>query len=387
MSRANNEAEAGRPTVEQEMSAFKGFSTKDGDTITPETPEDLNPVAGKNMSAAEIEAAKTNDATAKTVAKTAEAAKEPVLLTDTEKDNVLVALDKALGREATPAEEAKALSDAQNTKNGSGKTKAEQKSSDRYRAMQRRERDAIRRADAAEKDRTDLAARIAALEKAPLTDKDGSGKDDAGEAPDPKKFEFGELDANYIRALARFETRQEMKAAEKNKQTETLTAAQKVAKEKFEAVKAEFEDKGSDLHDDFAEVVMDGARDKAWPLSDQLGAGLLESEFGPQIAYELASDPKEAKRVFGLSEARQLAWLGRKEAELEASAGSGAKDDKEDKDGKAEADPKPAPKVAQVSRAPAPIQRARGQGSASAVPGDTSDFAAFEAAAMGRSRK
>ncbi len=138
MSRANNEAETGRPTVEQEMAAFKGFSTNDGDTITPEKPEDLNPVTGKNMSAAEIEAAKGKEvATTKTVAKPAE--KEPPKLSDEEKDKVIQELDKKLGREATDEEVAKAVADAANTKNGSGKTKAEQKSSDRYRAMQRRD--------------------------------------------------------------------------------------------------------------------------------------------------------------------------------------------------------------------------------------------------------
>jgi hypothetical protein len=385
MSRANNEAETGRPTVEQEMAAFKGFSTNDGDTITPEKPEDLNPVTGKNMTAAEIEAAKgkEKDAAATTVAKPAE--KAAPTLSDAEKDKVIQDLDKKLGREATDDEVTKALADAANTKAGSGKSKADQKSSDRYRAMQRREREAIRESTA-------LKARVAALEagatKAPLTDKDKPDKDTAEAAPDPTKFEFGELDANYIRALARFETRQELAASKAKEQSVTLTAEQKAAKEKFDADVATFEDKGSDLHDDFTEVVIEGARDKAWPLGDQLGAALLESDFGPQIAYALATDVKEAKRISELSDRRQLAWLGRKEAELEASAGSGANGGDEGKGAAAEAKEVPNPKVAaNVSRAPAPVQRARGQGSPSAVPGDTHDFAAFEAAAMSKPKR
>ena len=378
MSRAANEAEVGRPTIEQEMAVFKGFSTENGETITKDKPEDLNPVAGKNQTAAEIAAAAAKASEKAPAAKT-EPAKEPAKLTDAEHDKVITELDAKLGREATEAEVTKALADATNTKNGSGKTKAEQKSSDRYRTMQR-ERNEARRAAAT------LETRLAALEAgkvAPVAD----AKAAVDAAPDPKKFEYGELDAGYIRALARYEAKQEIAAEKEAGKTVALTEQQKAAKLAFDTARDAFEDAGSELYDDFSEVVIEGARSKEWPLSDALGSALLDSEFGPQIAYELASDPKEAKRIFGLSATRQVTWLGRKEAELE-SAGSGAKGEGKEKGAKAAAEAKPEPKAAaQVSKAPTPIQRARGQGSASAVPGDTQDFAAFEAAAMARTTR
>ena len=379
MSRASNEAEVGRPTVEQEMAVFKGFSTENGETITKDKPEDLNPVAGKNQTAAEIAAAaKTGD---KAPAAKTEAAKEPAKLTDAEHDKVITELDAKLGREATEAEVTKALADATNTKNGSGKTKAEQKSSDRYRAMQRERNEARRQAAA-------LETRLAALEATKNTPATDPAKQAVTEgAPDPKKFEYGELDAGYIRALARWEAKQEIAAEKEAGKTVALTEQQKAAKLAFDTARDAFEDAGSELYDDFSEVVIEGARSKEWPLSDALGSALLDSEFGPQIAYELASDTKEAKRIFGLSATRQVTWLGRKEAELE-SAGSGAKGEGKEKGAKAAAEAKPEPKAAaQVSKAPTPIQRARGQGSASAVPGDTQDFAAFEAAAMARTTR
>lgn len=378
MTRAANEAEVGRPTLEQEMSTFKGFSTNNGETITADKPEDLNPVAGKNQTVAE---------TAALAAKAGEkapdkaAGKTPATLTDAEHDKVITDLDKSLGREATEAEIAKALADATNTKNGSGKSKAEQKSSDRYKTMQR-ERNEARRTAAA------LEARLAALEAgkpAPAAAAD-KAKPAADEAPDPKKFEYGELDANYIRALARYEAKLEIAAEKEASKTEALTDKQKADKLAFDTARDAFEDAGTELYDDFAEVVIEGARAKAWPLSDALGGALLTSDFGPQIAYELASDVKEAKRIADMPPTRQIAWLGRKEAELE-SAGSGAKDEGKTEVPKAAAKEKTPDKApAQVSKAPTPVQRARGQGSASTVPGDTNDFAAFEAAAMARKR-
>ena len=383
MSRANNEAEVARPTVEQEMSVFKGFSTQNGETITPENKEDLNPVTGKNMSAAEIEAAKEKAAAPAKAKETPTA--DTKQLTDAEHDKVIKDLDTKLGREATEAEVTKALADATNSKNGSGAKPRDVKSASRYRRMERERNAAIERANSVE-------ARLAALEvgkAAPLTDKGGAVKDNNADGePDPKKFEFGELDSNYTRALARYAAKQELADAAKNQQKASLSAEEKANKEKFDAAKAEFEDKGADLHDDFYEVVIEGARDKAWPLSDTLGASLLTSEFGPQIAYWLASPEnlEEAKKVAKMPDLRQIAWLGRKEAELE-SAGSGANGSKTASDAEAAAKAEAAKKAAaKVSKAPTPIQRARGQGSASAVPGDTNDFAAFEAAAMGRTR-
>ena len=150
MARSHNEAEVARPTVEQEMAAFKGFSSKDGDTITNDNPEDLNPVAGKNMSAAEIEVAKTKVETpAKTPEKTqAAAAGAAKTLSKNEEDKVINDLDAKLGREATEDEVTKALADATNAKNGSGAKPRDAKSAARYRRMERERNEARDRARA-----------------------------------------------------------------------------------------------------------------------------------------------------------------------------------------------------------------------------------------------
>lgn len=384
MPRSDSDAVASRPTVEQEMAAFKGFSTENGETITDPSKEDLNPVAGKNMTAEEI--SKAAEKAGESKEKTPAAAKTPDKLTDEESEKVISDLDTKLGREATEEEIADALKAATTKKAGGAEEKPKKTVQDRINKAIKGQRAAERRVAALEAENATLKAGT----KAPLTDdKKPANNAPADGAPDPKKFEYGELDSNYIRALARYEAKQEIADAAKNQQTEKLTAQQQDAKEKFEAAKAEFEDSGNELYEDFDEVVMQGARDKAWPLSDTLGAVLMTSEYGPKIAYALASDPKEAKRVFDLAPMRQVAWLGRREAALEAeSAGSGASGDDKGKDAAAAAKAKSDAKAAaNVSKAPAPVTRVRGQGSASTVPGDTNDFAAFEAAAMNRSKK
>ena len=364
-----------RPTIEQEMATFKGFAVNDGETITDPAKEDLNPVKGKNTTDKEVAALAAN------ATKTPTTKIEPVKLTDKEVEDAVAALDTELGHEATEEEIATRVQALTEEKN---KTAAKPKKS-----VQDRINKATRERYKAERERDELKARIAALEagKTPLTEKKPGDKADDDAAPDPTKFDYGALDAKYIRALARYEAKLELKEQAKNQQTEKLTAEQQKAFDKFQAQKSVFEEKGAELLDDFEEVVMQGARDKAWPLSDALGALLFESEFGPDIAYELASNPTLAKEVFGKSAGAQAVWLGKQEAKRE-SAGSGAKPKTAEELAAAEAAKTKTPAGdGKVTKAPTPIQRARGQGSNTSVPGDTNDFAAFEAAAMGRTRK
>lgn len=368
-----------RPTVEEEMAKFSGFSQKDGVAITEENPEDLNPVAGKNTTEAEDKALADKAAAEKTAKgeKTEKVAVAPTKLSDEESNKIIEALDAKLGREANEDEIAKALKEATDEKNKPAGAKEAPKKS-----VQDRINKAIKGQRTAQRERDVAIARAEKAEaalagKAPLTDTDKSAKAaDADKEPDPKDFEYGELDVKFIRALARFEARQETAAAAKVQEKTRLTAAEQKAADDFAEVKGAFEDAGSELYDDFTEVVIQGAADKVWPLSATLGGLLLDSEHGPQIAYELASDPKEAKRIFGLSEARQAAWFGLKEDKL--IAGSGATDDDKKAKGSEELDTK---KVAdtKVSKAPAPVTRARGNGSAASEDGSTNDFASFEA--------
>jgi hypothetical protein len=370
-----------QPTVAEEMAKFSGFAVKDGETVTKPDDENLNPTLDGAAAATKVAPA------AKTDAKAPAAKVEK--LTDDESNAAIEALDKKLGREANEDEIAAALADAQAAKNpaNAGKPKAtvQDRINKSIRAQRAAERDrdaAIRRAEVAE-----ALLKNGAPAKAPLTTGKEAAKDGAktGE-PDPKDFEFGELDSRYIRALSRYDAEQALVAHEAKKTTTQQTAAQREAAEKFQELKAVFEDAGNEKYPDFEEVVMEGARNKAWALSDDLGALLFESEHGSDIAYMLASDTKLAQKVYAMPVLKQAAWLGKEEAKLSAGSGAKAKTDDAETDPEGKAKPAAAAS-AKVSKAPAPINRARGQGSASQTSGDTSDFAAFEAAAMGYDKK
>lgn len=224
-------------------------------------------------------------------------------------------------------------------------------------------RGAEREADS-HKTRADRAeAELAALKsgKAPLTTQADTATGGEG-APDPSKFDFGELDPKYIAALARYETGQALKAQraedDKKRQTDAAAVKQQEIGQKMDAmVKA-----GVKIHDDYDTVVMQGAREGKWELSPHLGELLLDSEFGHEIAYDLAKNPTEAARVAKLSAAEQAKFLGRQEAKFEAAKSSQGK----------------TPKAPQ---APPPPKTPRGgTGASNKVTADTSDFAALERA-------
>lgn len=220
-----------------------------------------------------------------------------------------------------------------------------------------------RRADT-EKSRADRAeAELAALKggKAPLTGAQSDAKSGAA-PPDPSQFDYGELDPKYIAALARHETAQAL-AAKDAKDEESRQAAAADAKRQEVAGKTDALVKaGVALHDDFDEVVMQGAQEGRWELTPTLGELLLDSEFGPHIAYELASNPAESNRVAKLSPAQQAAWLGRQEAKFEAAKPSQARQ---------------APKTPQAQTPP---KLPKGGAGSNKVGADSQDFAAVEAA-------
>jgi hypothetical protein len=396
-----NEAAQERPTPEQEMAKFTGEAIKDGEKISPEKPEDLNPVAGKNTTPeedkaiADAAAAKAGEKPAAKVGDKAAAAAKAEKLTDEESEAAITALDEKLGREATAQEIADALKAAlaEKTKAAAPAEKKKETVQDRInkavrkqRESERREAAAVARAERAEAALASGGKVTQDSGKAPLTGDTKKASVDMTGAPDPKDFEYGTMDDGYIRALTLWAAKQAIADQAKNQKETQLTAAQQEAEEKFKEQKAAFEEAGSEKFPDFEETVMGDTYDKetnpsGWPLSATLGALLLESEVGPDIAYMLAGDKKLAKEVFGKTATQQAAWFGRQEAKI--SAGTGATET-DDKAGKSE--DTPASSARKVSKAPTPVQRASGQGSTGSVTGNTQDFAAFEAAAMGRSR-
>lgn len=236
-----------------------------------------------------------------------------------------------------------------------------------------RQRAAERASEVAEARATALEARLAALEKG-LTPQT-TARNPANESPNPATFTYGELDPKYIAALARHETK--LAIAESNaaqieaQQTSKQTAAQAQAQKHYSERLADISAKGAAKYgDDFEDVVMQGIQRNEWPLSQTLAELLLESDFAPDIAFELASDVELAKKVFLMTPSKQAAWFGRKEAKFE--------DEAPEPEGEAPEKPARAAPARTLSKAPAPLAY-KGKGAAPQSAGAPSSFSDFEA--------
>lgn len=250
--------------------------------------------------------------------------------------------------------------------------------SQRHKSAQARIDRAVGRQREAERERDALRSRLDAIEarlngnghaQQPQQQQRQAPTDGA---PDVTKYEYGELDARYIRDLARYEARQEFQAQQENVKRQDTSAAQERANAEWRAKADEFRDSGIDKYDDFEELVLDNSL----PLTQTLAELFFDSKHGVDIAYEYAQDPQEAKRISAMSPARQAAWFGRKEAEYSSES--------PDADDDAQAHEQ-APRSRKTTQAPPPPKsRTRGSGGQQEASGATTDFAQFERMASKR---
>lgn len=177
----------------------------------------------------------------------------------------------------------------------------------------------------------------------PAEPKTDPPKEDA--EPDPADFTYGETDPGFIRALARFEGRKAYRdEAEKDRRATQVRTVAEAWDERQQSFAKDTPD--------YFEVL-----DKDWACSAPMADAIRTSETGAAVAYHLAKNPDEARRIAALIPLAAVREIGRLEARLDKSAG-------------------PPPKTA--SDAPPPPTPLRGNGGRFAVPPDTDDFAAFE---------
>lgn len=168
------------------------------------------------------------------------------------------------------------------------------------------------------------------------------------DAPDPSAYESGEYDPEYIKAVAKHEARQEFRLqADEQARQQEAAALRATVNQKVDAAKAK--------HSDFEEVVLRGK----WDCSDTMLQAMLDSPETGDLAYHLATNPAEARRIAALSPIAQAREIGRLEAKLTQPASQPAKT---------------------VTSAPEPAPQARGGGGQFKVSPDTGDFAAFDKA-------
>jgi len=158
--------------------------------------------------------------------------------------------------------------------------------------------------------------------------------------PDPADFQdigaFAKALTEYTR---KFAEQQIAQAREEERNRVVAERQNELMKARVEAAKTEF--------DDFQEVIESADRVKI-AVPPHVQAAIMESDFGPHIAYYLAKNPEDQARIFKLPAAKALLELGKIETSFEKSAKT---------DAPAPAKAKP---TIETTRAPAPVASIRG---------------------------
>jgi hypothetical protein len=158
----------------------------------------------------------------------------------------------------------------------------------------------------------------------------------------PKLENFKDIE-EYANAKAKHEADKVLREHNEKQRSET----QKQARERLVKGWEERVDAGADKYDDYAEVVGDLQPTTPWAMA------IMEADNGPDIAYHLGKNLKEAQRIASLPPVSQIREIGRLEAKLAAEP--------------------PKPKTA--SKAPPPITPLSGTSPAdSATPSETDDI-------------
>lgn len=159
--------------------------------------------------------------------------------------------------------------------------------------------------------------------------------------PEPKDFDLGDGTydhGKYTEAVSQWNAE---KAVGEYKKSVAKEESERKAKEAQGQLIQTWQQRlktAGDTIQDLAEVLADSEA-VATPLMQR---AIVESDLGPQIAYELAKNPGESERISKLSPERQLVELGKLEARLAQPKSPEPEEEKEDP---------PAP----ISKAPAPV--------------------------------
>ncbi len=177
----------------------------------------------------------------------------------------------------------------------------------------------------------------------------------ADERPNPEAYAEGIYDPSYIEDLTGWKAEQAVAKRFEERAREDAAASEARS---FDDRAAKF----AEQNPDYQAVVVDGAKRNAWACTPAMNDAIKTSDVGPSVAYHLAKNPDDARRIAALPPISQVREIGRLEARFEAKAEEPA--------------PKPTPKTA--TDAPPPTPQARGTAGRFAVDPATNDFAAFE---------
>lgn len=165
------------------------------------------------------------------------------------------------------------------------------------------------------------------------------------ETAEEKKYSQAEIDAMIGKRLAREQRKWEREQAQRAAETQIVKAAPAASADQFESPEAyaealayqkaeeliakreaakqqsqtlesyqEREEAARDKYDDFEQV----AYNPKLPITDVMAETIQSSDIGPELAYYLGSNPKDADRISRMSPLSQAKEIGKIEAKLAA---------------------------------------------------------------------
>lgn len=162
----------------------------------------------------------------------------------------------------------------------------------------------------------------------------------AQESARPKRDDFATHE-EFVRADAVYEALQAVEAKSKKEAAEASAREKAKSAEQQERTFAEGVEKARKEIPDFDEIIEASEA----PMSQTMREVILESAVGPQLAYHLATNLEDARRIVNLSERQTVRELAKIEAAIEAKSKAAGTTTA------AAAKPSGAPKPASTSRA------------------------------------
>ncbi len=145
--------------------------------------------------------------------------------------------------------------------------------------------------------------------------------DSKTESKEPQRSEFQSYE-DYVEAKALWRSEQaiekRLQAEREARENEGKKAKQEESSKAFKAKVESVIEKGNDKYPDFDAVINEAVEDGAISVDSAMYHAFIELDAGHEIAYWLAKNPTEAKRIAGLSPYRQVAEIGKLEDKLSA---------------------------------------------------------------------
>ncbi len=215
------------------------------------------------------------------------------------------------------------------------------------------------RASAAEKRAAELEAKLSG---------NGTARTEPAVEGEPQRDQF-QTDAEYFRALTRWEVKQELKAERESEEKEAVAAQTKEAVSNYNKKAIEAQSRYEDWKETMSQDIT---------IPQIVGDAIIHSlKNGPDVAYFLGKNPEICEEMLSVHPLEAVAMAVKISESLENEQGQESDEEKAERERiEAEEAAKAAEKPAR--RAPAPIRPVSGGSSRSTIPLDKASFADYK---------